>query len=231
MEKPKYISNPVLDKLPMHLRQYIMPQHYDHYTPENQAVWRYAMRKNAAFLPTIAHEAFLEGLGKTGISTDVIPSMYGMNRILEDIGWAAVAVNGLIPSAAFMEFQAYNVLVIASDIRMLENIEYTPTPDILHESAGHAPLVAIPEYAAYLRRFGELGAKAISSDQDRQLFEAVRSLASLKERTGTSSAKVKELENNIVEIQNAIKDPSELQQIKNLHPNFKAKQIIRTFRL
>jgi hypothetical protein len=28
-----------------------------------------------------------------------------------------------------MEFQAYNVLVIASDIRQLEHIEYTPAPD------------------------------------------------------------------------------------------------------
>jgi phenylalanine-4-hydroxylase len=36
-----------------------------------------------------------------------------------------------------MEFQAYNVLVIASDIRQLEHIEYTPAPDIIHEGAGH----------------------------------------------------------------------------------------------
>jgi hypothetical protein len=34
-----------------------------------------------------------------------------------------------------LEFQAYNVLVIASDIRQLEHIEYTPAPDI-HEGAG-----------------------------------------------------------------------------------------------
>jgi hypothetical protein len=42
-----------------------------------------------------------------------------------------------------MEFQAYNVLVIASDIRQLEHIEYTPAPDIIHEGAGHAPLSRI----------------------------------------------------------------------------------------
>jgi phenylalanine-4-hydroxylase len=33
--------------------------------------------------------------------------MYGMNRILTEIGWAAVAVDGFIPPNAFMEFQAY----------------------------------------------------------------------------------------------------------------------------
>jgi phenylalanine-4-hydroxylase len=31
----------------------------------------------------------------------------------------------------------------ASDIRQLEHIEYTPAPDIIHEGAGHAPLLRI----------------------------------------------------------------------------------------
>jgi phenylalanine-4-hydroxylase len=59
-----------------------------------------------------------------------------------------------------MEFQAYNVLVIASDIRQLEHIEYTPAPDIIHECRSRA-IIANPEYAEYLRRFGEIGCKAI----------------------------------------------------------------------
>jgi phenylalanine-4-hydroxylase len=50
-----------------------------------------------------------------------------------------------------MEFQAYNVLVIASDIRQLEHIEYTPAPDI-HEG-GSCPYYCQSEYAEYLRRF------------------------------------------------------------------------------
>jgi phenylalanine-4-hydroxylase len=45
--------------------------------------------------------------------------------------------------------------LLASDIRQLEHIEYTPAPDIIHEGAGHAPIIANPEYAEYLRRFGD----------------------------------------------------------------------------
>ena len=71
------------------------------------------------FLSKVAHNSYLDGLEQTGISIDSIPNMYGMNRILKDIGWAAVAVDGFIPPNAFMEFQAYNVLVIASDISQL----------------------------------------------------------------------------------------------------------------
>src|SRR5690606_25308895 len=145
-------SNPLIDRLPKHLKQFIKPQNYDDYTPINQAVWRYVMRKNVDYLPKVAHKSYLEGLKKTGLEVENIPNMYGMNRILKEIGWAAVAVDGFIPPNAFMEFQAYNVLVIASDIRQLEHIEYTPAPDIIHEGAGHAPIIANPEYAEYLRR-------------------------------------------------------------------------------
>ena len=109
-------SNPLIDRLPPHLKQFIKPQNYEEYTPINQAVWRYVMRKNVDYLSQVAHQSYLDGLKKTGISIDHIPNMYGMNRILKEIGWAAVAVDGFIPPSAFMEFQAYNVLVIASDI-------------------------------------------------------------------------------------------------------------------
>ncbi|KAA2219932.1 aromatic amino acid hydroxylase [Maribacter flavus] len=212
-----YESNPILDKLPKHLKQYIKPQHYEHYTAINQAVWRYVMRKNVDYLSTVAHESYTQGLKRTGISIESIPNMYGMNRILKDLGWAAVAVDGFIPPAAFMEFQAFNVLVIASDIRQLENIEYTPAPDIIHEGAGHAPIIANPEYAAYLRRFGEIGSKAISNAKDFELYEAVRHLSIIKEAKGTTKEEIVKAEKRVDELQQNMGEPSEMALIRNLH--------------
>ena len=230
MEK-KIETNELLDRLPPHLKQYIKPQDYEQYTPINQAVWRYVMRRNVDYLSKVAHESYVKGLEKTGISINEIPSMYGMNRILEEIGWAAVAVDGFIPPNAFMEFQAYKVLVIASDIRQLENIEYTPAPDIIHEGAGHAPIIASPDYAEYLRRFGEIGAKAISSAHDIDMYEAVRELSILKEVPLPTSlkgggenlalqkhlAKIEASENRVDELQNKKVKPSEISLIRNLH--------------
>ena len=210
-------SNPLLDRLPKHLKQFIKPQDYSDYTPINQAVWRYVMRKNVDYLSKVAHSSYLEGLKKTGIEIDNIPSMYGMNRILTEIGWAAVAVDGFIPPNAFMEFQAYNVLVIASDIRQLEHIEYTPAPDIIHEGAGHAPIIANPEYAEYLRRFGEIGCKAISSDKDYQMYEAIRLLSIVKEAEDTPQATIDAAEKAVEDLQNNMVELSEMAQIRNLH--------------
>lgn len=212
-----YESNPILDKLPKHLKQFIKPQNYSDYTAINQAVWRYVMRKNVDYLSKVAHKSYLDGLQKTGISIDNIPNMYGMNRILQEIGWAAVAVDGFIPPSAFMEFQAYNILVIASDIRQLEHIEYTPAPDIIHEGAGHAPIIANPEYAEYLRRFGEIGCKAISSAKDYELYEAVRHLSIIKEAHGTPQEKIDTAEKHIEDLQENMGEPSEMAFIRNLH--------------
>ncbi len=213
----KIESNEILDRLPAHLKQFIKPQNYDDYNAVNQAVWRYVMRKNVDYLSRVAHSSYLEGLKKTGISIDSIPNMYGMNRILKEIGWAAVAVDGFIPPAAFMEFQAYNVLVIASDIRQLDHIEYTPAPDIIHEGAGHAPIIANPEYAEYLRRFGEIGCKAISSARDYEMYEAIRHLSIIKEAEGTPEGEIKEAEKRVDFLQNNMGEQSEMAQIRNLH--------------
>ncbi|MEQ6123542.1 aromatic amino acid hydroxylase [Pseudotenacibaculum sp. MALMAid0570] len=215
-QQKTYESNELIDRLPPHLKQFIKPQNYEEYSPINQAVWRYVMRKNVEYLSKYAHESYLKGLEKTGIEIDTIPSMYGMNRILKEIGWAAVSVDGFIPPNAFMEFQAYKVLVIASDIRQLENIEYTPAPDIIHEAAGHAPIIANPDYAEYLRRLGEVGAKAILSKYDIDLYEAVRKLSILKEAELVDENELKSAEEEVNRLQQMNVELSEMAQIRNL---------------
>ncbi len=209
--------NEVTKKLPKHLYKFVVKQPYDEYTPQNQAVWRYVMRMNVAYLSKFAHKSYLEGLEKTGISIENIPYMEGMNRILKGIGWAAVSVDGFIPPNAFMEFQAYNVLVIASDMRTINHIEYTPAPDIIHEAAGHAPIISNPEYSEYLRRFGEIGSKAISSSKDYEMYEAIRLLSILKEDPNSLQTKIDDAQEKVEWLQNNMGELSEMAQIRNLH--------------
>ena len=209
--------NEITRKLPSHLHQFIVAQPYEEYSEEDQEIWRYVMRLNVSKLKDMAHHSYLKGLRSTGIEIDRIPRMEGMNRILKDIGWAAVSVDGFIPPSSFMEFQAYKVLVIASDIRRLGHIGYTPAPDIIHEAAGHAPIIANPEYAEYLRRFGEIGAKAIASKYDQDLYEAIRLLSILKEDKNAALEQIAKAEKDLADLQNLNPEPSELAQIRNLH--------------
>mgnify|MGYP001392834151 FL=1 len=209
--------NEVTSKLPKSLHSFIVKQPYKEYTFQNQAVWRYVMRLNVDFLKNVAHESYINGLKLTGISIDEIPRMEGMNRILKDIGWAAVAVDGFIPPNAFMAFQAHNVLVISSEIRTIDHIGYTPAPDIIHEAAGHAPIIANAEYSEYLRRFGELGSKAISSDEDDKIFDAIRELSILKENPNSTTEDINNATRKVEEMQKNVGELSEMAKIRNLH--------------
>ncbi|MFL5303159.1 MAG: aromatic amino acid hydroxylase [Anaeromyxobacteraceae bacterium] len=174
-------SERAIRKLPPHLRRYVVAQDYAAYTPRDQAVWRHILRRLVRHLATRAHESYLRGLEATGIGTERIPSLDEMNEKLARLGWAAVSVRGFIPPAVFTELQAMRVLAIASDIRSHEHIEYTPAPDIVHESAGHAPILADPAYATFLQRVGELGFRAIASAEDTATYDAIRALSIVKE--------------------------------------------------
>ncbi len=209
--------NEVIEKLPRHLLNLIIEQPYHSYTAQDHAVWRYIMRQNVRYLPLVAHPSYLEGLKRTGISVDRIPDMQNMNKILKELGWAAVTVDGFIPPAAFMEFQAYNVLVIAADIRPIDQILYTPAPDIVHEAAGHAPILADEEYAAYLREFGRVGTQAFSSAYDNKVYEAIRHLSILKADPYTSAEEIEKAESDLDFISRQQESPSEMALLRNLH--------------
>ena len=213
----KNYNNPIIDRLPRHLKQYIVEQHYTRYTAVDHAVWRYVMRQNYRYLKNVAYYPYIPGLKKAGLTIEHIPDLQTMNDHLKEIGWGAVTVNGFIPSQAFMEFQAYRVLIIAADIRQIQHIEYTPAPDIIHESAGHAPIIGEPEYAAYLQFTGEVGTKAMSSKKDQELFEAIRKLAVLKELAGTPESLIQQAEEELRYIQNNMGEPSEMALLARLH--------------
>jgi phenylalanine-4-hydroxylase len=211
------MNNKAVASLPKHLLQFAVDQRYDEYTPVDHAVWRFIMRQNVFFLKEYAHKVYFQGLLDTGISFERIPRIQEMNDILGKIGWGAVAVDGFIPPAAFMEFQAYKVLVIACDMRQIHHIEYTPAPDIVHEAAGHAPIIVDREYSDYLQRFGEVGAKAMQSRKDFELYEAIRSLSILKELPNSDPEKVTAATQKVEERQKNLGEPSEMALLSRLH--------------
>lgn len=210
-------NNPQVKALPDHLKQFIVAQHYEHYTPVDHAVWRFVMRQNYRYLKDIAYYPYIPGLKAAGLSIEKIPDLQEMNDALKKIGWGAVTVDGFIPPAAFMEYQSCKVLVIAADIRQFEHIEYTPAPDIIHESAGHAPIIADPDYQQYLSYFGSIGAKAMYSSKDFDLYEAIRELSILKERSNTDPLTLKKAEKKVFFCQRNLGEPSEMALLSRLH--------------
>ena len=93
-----------------------------------------------------------------------------MDDKLKKIGWRAVPVRGFLPPTIFMQFQSHGILPIASDMRDVSHMTYTPAPDIVHEAAGHSPIIVDSVYSEYLKKYGEVASKVIYSKQDNKIY-------------------------------------------------------------
>jgi phenylalanine-4-hydroxylase len=186
-----------IEKIPDHLQPYIAEQDPSLYTAMDHAGWRYILRVSKAFFKENAHPKYLAGLEETGISTERIPLISEMDARLRRFGWRAVGVSGFIPPAVFMEFQSLGILPIACDMRQMDHLAYTPAPDIVHEAAGHAPIIADPEYSAYLRAYGQVARKAIFSSKDMAVYEAIRHLSDTKEDPQSTPTQIAEAQTRL----------------------------------
>ena len=189
--------SPARSQIPDHLSRYIVEQDYSRYTSEDQAVWRFLMRQLKDYLSVHAHPSYVGGLEKTGIDVDHIPDIGMMDRKLAEFGWGAVPVSGFIPPAAFMEFQSLGVLPIAADMRSIEHLTYTPAPDIVHEAAGHAPILIQPEFAAYLKKYADVARHAIITKKDMDQYAAIRELSDVKENPESSAKDIDRAETHL----------------------------------
>ncbi len=206
-----------MKNLPLHLQKYIVQQNYEKYTPLDHAVWRYVLRQLRHFLKSNAHECYLDGLEKTGIDVEEIPRIESISKKLQAFGWRALPVSGFIPPAAFMELQSLGVLPIASDMRSIEHLEYTPAPDIVHEAAGHAPILIQPEYAEYLRQYAQVAKKSILSRHDLDQYEAIRNLSDLKENQNSTATQIKAAEEKLTAVTKNISFISEAAELSRMN--------------
>ncbi|WP_066069429.1 aromatic amino acid hydroxylase [Neobacillus soli] len=203
-------------KVPVQLQPFISKQYYQRYTPIDHAVWRFVMRQNHYFLKEIAHPAYVNGLIDSGIKTESIPKVDDMNTSLAKVGWGAVTIDGLIPGAAFYGFLANRLLPIATELRKVQNIAYTPAPDMIHEAAGHAPILLDESYREFVRKVGEMGSKALSSKEKLEVFMAVRHLTIVAEDPKSTPEQVKEAEMKVAEARKKVQGLSEADQVSRL---------------
>ena len=195
--------------IPPHLEKYVVDQDYSRYTAIDQTCWRFILRISKDFFKNYAHDSFLEGLDKFGISSEKIPQIEDIDQKLAQFGWGAVCVRGFIPPAAFMELQSLQILAIAADMRSVAHLSYTPAPDIVHEAAGHAPIITDPDYGEYLKQYGKIAKKAIASKEDTNLYNAIRDLSDLKEFPDATELEIKSAEYQLVEASRRISYVSE----------------------
>jgi phenylalanine-4-hydroxylase len=210
-------SSATASRVPPHLRHLIVRQDYSRYSAIDQAVWRFVLLQTHARLKSTAHPAYCDGLGQTGISVERIPRIAEMDEKLAPFGWGAVCVDGFIPPRAFQELQSLSILPIAADMRTAEHLVYTPAPDIIHEAAGHAPILPDATYASYLRRVGAAGARAFTLPADTRVDRAVHALSEVKEEADAMPERIAAAERELVEARRAQTRLSEAARLSRLY--------------
>ncbi len=208
--------SPSLQRIPKYLKKYVVEQDYDSYTPQHHSAWRYIMRRARHFFKDHAVPCYAEGLKRTGITVHKIPSIQDIDAHLSELGWGAIGVCGFIPPAAFIDFQARGIMPIAMDMRSIQHIAYTPAPDIVHEAAGHVPILVDAAFRNYLQRYAKLADKAIITKEDVMLYEAIRLLSDIKENPDTKPEDIKKAEAALKVAYASITHVSEASQLARL---------------
>ena len=72
-------------------------------------------------------------------------------------GWGLEIVPGLIPVDDFFALLAQQRFCTSTWVRRPDQLDYLEEPDMFHDTFGHVPPLMNPEFAAFMKRFGEIG--------------------------------------------------------------------------
>lgn len=161
------------------LANFEVDQFYDRYSDEDHEAWRSTTRKLVQVLESRCAIPYGESFRQCGLNTERLPHLAEIQQALRKFGWNACMVDSFIPPRTFMALQARRTLPITRQIRSHQQSGYTPIPDIVHESAGHLPMLVSPGYRSFLQRFGELGSQVSHSAVDEKVFCAQKQYAEL----------------------------------------------------
>jgi phenylalanine-4-hydroxylase len=136
-------------------------QGWDHYTPEEHAVWRTLYERQTRLLPDRACDAYVAGMRDLPIGAYAIPDFRRLSDVLmRRTGWCVVAVPGLVPDEVFFEHLANRRFPAGNFIRKAGQLGYIEEPDVFHDVFGHVPMLMNPEMADYLQAYGKGGLRA-----------------------------------------------------------------------
>jgi phenylalanine-4-hydroxylase len=139
---------------------YTCEQDYASYTTQDHAIYRQLFERQAALASRHASKEFIQALPMLGV-IDRIPRFEEISeRLARATGWEIVAVPGLIPEVPFFTLLANRKFPVTDWIRKPEELDYIVEPDVFHDLFGHVPMLFNPDFADYVRRYGEGGLKA-----------------------------------------------------------------------
>lgn len=133
-----------------------IPQRWERYTDENHTVWGTIFRKRMDQLAESGSRVFLTGAEAIHLSEHEIPRLPVVNAQLAAVtGWQSHGVPGYLPPKCFFAWLAQRQFPTTITVRPIDQMDYLPEPDIIHDVFGHVPLHTDPQFADFLQTYGQ----------------------------------------------------------------------------
>ena len=143
---------------------YTCDQNWVAYTPAEHALYRRLYERQAAQLPGLACDEFIQAVRHLGAPEQIPRFDVLSEKLHRATGWTIVAVPGLIPEEAFFALLAKRRFPVTGWIRREDEFDYVVEPDVFHDLFGHVPLLFNPVFADYMQAYGAGGLKASRLD-------------------------------------------------------------------
>lgn len=126
------------------------------YTEVENRTWEEVYRGLTSLFPTHACDEFNRIFSELDYPADRVPQIADVDEFMKRrTGFRMQPVAGLVGPRDFLDHLSRRVFCSTQYIRYHERPLYTPEPDICHELMGHAPMLAIPEFADLTQKIGE----------------------------------------------------------------------------
>lgn len=145
-------------------RDWLVPQAWDRFTPDQHGVWDLLYTRQVPYLGSHIVQPFRDGLERLDLGAGGIPELAALSDRLEALtGWRLVSVAGIVPDDAFFAMLAERRFPIGNFIRSMGQLDYLDEPDCFHDIFGHVPMLADPAMARLMEALGRLGVGAIAA--------------------------------------------------------------------
>ena len=149
------------DVAPPERPDWTIDQGWEHYSPQEHAIWKTLFERQTRLLPGRACDEFVQGMRDLPIGADQIPDFRRLSEVLlQRTGWQVVAVPGLVPDEVFFEHLANRRFPAGQFIRQPHQLDYLEEPDVFHDVFGHVPMLMNPAIADYIQAYGVGGLRA-----------------------------------------------------------------------
>ncbi|MCD6046192.1 MAG: Phenylalanine 4-hydroxylase [Gammaproteobacteria bacterium] len=144
-------------------------QGFVHYTPAENHTWQTLFNRQMTIMKEYACQAHIDGVDKLYLKANAIPQIPDISKhLMAATSWQAQAVEALISDQDFFTLLSQRIFPVATFIRVPEEVDYLPEPDIFHEVFGHCPMLMHTTIADFIEAYGRYALQA-PADQLKRL--------------------------------------------------------------